>query len=64
MKETNDRAVISLGRKLPVEQYGNVEIRVEYEGKDFSSVEKLTVREFERLVNLIEKGKIKIGGAQ
>ena len=67
----NDRVVISLQRTIPVEAYGNVEIKMEYssdkpESKSASSVilevETLVIREFERLAVNIEAGKIKIGG--
>lgn len=69
MKESRaDRVTITLGRKIPVEQYGSVDLRISYEqdrqGKEkpektIARVEKLVATEFKRLNDMVEKNRSK-----
>lgn len=56
------KARVTLGRKIPAEQYGSVDIRVEFAGDSPIEVEKLAIKEFQRLIAAVESGKINIGG--
>lgn len=68
MEKQNDRITVGMSRKMPVEQYGNFEVNLVYSCdkpekvppvRGIQAVEKLVIQEFERLLNLAEKGKIK-----
>ena len=65
----SDRVTITLGRKIPAEQYGSFDLRVSYEqdreAKEkpedcIRRVEKLVLTEMERLISIVDKAGEKV----
>ena len=63
-----DRIVVSLGRKLSITRYENLDCYISYScdkppkiapGKAIQAVQKLVIAEFDRLVQLVRDGKVK-----